>query len=41
MTWDEQLEQATSAWTDFCRSLERVGNGALADCITHDEIDLA
>jgi hypothetical protein len=41
MTWDEQLEQATSAWTDFCRSLERVGNEALADCITHDEIDLA
>ncbi|WP_197376994.1 DUF1214 domain-containing protein [Mycolicibacterium baixiangningiae] len=41
MTWNEQLEAATSAWQGLCRALEATGTEALTKTMTHDEIDLA
>src|SRR6478735_5488576 len=41
MSWDEQLEVATSAWREYCRALEETGTEALARTLTHDEVDLA
>lgn len=41
MAWDEQLEAATTAWQAFCRALEATGTEALANTLTHDEVDLA
>lgn len=41
MSWDAQLETATAAWRDFCRTLEATGSAALAKTLTHDEVDLA
>jgi hypothetical protein len=41
MNWDEQLASAQSTWSEFCRSLESVGNAALAKTLTRDEVDLA
>jgi hypothetical protein len=39
--WDEQLETATDAWRQFCRTIEATGAEALAKTLTHDEVDLA
>jgi hypothetical protein len=41
VSWDEQLQATTSAWRDFCRTIEETGVEALAKTMTHDEVDLA
>jgi|1186.fasta_scaffold19445_2 hypothetical protein len=41
MTWNAQLEAATAAWRELCRTLEATGTDALERTLTHDEIDLA
>ena len=41
VSWDTQLDEATTAWRSFCRSLETTGVDALTKTLTHDEVDLA
>lgn len=41
MTWEADLERASDAWRRWCASVEQAGLRALADTITHDEIDVA
>jgi hypothetical protein len=37
----QRLEQATTAWQEWCRALETVGTAALANTLTDEEIDFA
>jgi hypothetical protein len=39
--WNSRLEEASTAWSAWCRAVESAGIDALAKTITHDEIDLA
>lgn len=39
--WDGRLEEASTAWSSWCRAVESAGIDALSKTITSDEIDLA
>jgi Protein of unknown function (DUF1214) len=39
--WESRLEEASTAWSAWCRAVESAGLDALSKTITHDEIDLA
>lgn len=39
--WESRFDEASTAWSAWCRAVESAGLGALAKTITHDELDLA